>query len=88
MAGALRAKRGEWGLSRKARDEDHLTLCRRLALRAKYPPPGLAHKAPVKAGAFYEGINWVIVTFDFFPQRLTGYVKNKTVKKPFTMRLL
>ena len=43
--------------------------------------PGLAHKAPVKASAFYEGINWVIVTFDFFPQRLTGYVKNKTVKK-------
>ena len=23
----------------------------------------------------------MIVTFDFFPQRLTAYVKNKTVKK-------
>ena len=56
MAGALRAKRGEWGHSRKARDDDHLTLCVGVSRFARnIPPPGLAHKAPVKAGAFLWG---------------------------------
>ena len=56
MAGALRAKRGEWGLSRKARDEDHLTLCVGVSRFARnITPPGLAHKGPVKAGAFLWG---------------------------------
>ena len=53
MAGALRAKRGEWGLSRKARDDDHLTLCVSVSRLARnITPPGLAYKAPVKVGAF------------------------------------
>ena len=61
MAEALRAKRGEWGLSRKAWDEDHLTLCVGLSRFVRnITPPGLAHKAPVKAGAFY----WSFFSFE------------------------
>ena len=53
MAGALRAKRGECGLLRKARDAD--TECQ-VILVSRFvrhiPAPGLAHKTPFKAGAF------------------------------------
>ena len=90
MAGAFWAKRGEWGLSCKVWDKDHLTLCVGVWRFARnIPPPGLAHKAPVKAGAFLLGYQlgdsdvWFLcVTVNCVCE------KKKLLKKKFTVRLL